>query len=105
MNGLFALGRSSLATCSLVRAAVPAPGVQGLFLGVTHCPTGQFEDAGSPQHPRIEKLEQGPQLIRMVLDGSSTQCQAVSSVQQANGIGRFGIRVLESLGLVEDNVA
>jgi hypothetical protein len=85
----------------LVRRSRTLAGLLGdLARGAVHC----AEIGQSPEKPRIEELEQAPELSQMILDRRAGGDQAVPCTQTADGAGRCGRRVLDRLRLVEDAV-
>ncbi|TFA99797.1 hypothetical protein CCMA1212_008205 [Trichoderma ghanense] len=53
---------------------------------------------------RHDEVQQGPQLLHVVLDGGTRQQQAVSAVEAEQALPSGAGRALDGLGLVEDHV-
>ncbi len=64
----------------------------------------RVQGGGGSQDPGVQELEQAPQLAQMVLHRRAAQRQAIPAAQQAGGLGRLAVRVLDRLRLVQDDV-
>ena len=62
------------------------------------------ERARRAQHAGVQEFDQRPQLAQMVLDRRAGQREAMVAAQQPRRLRRFGVRVLDRLRLVEDDV-
>lgn len=57
-----------------------------------------FKDVGQ------EEVEQGPELVEVVLQRGSGEQKPVARFDLANDEGEFGLFVLDSVGLIDDHV-
>ncbi len=63
-----------------------------------------LEDRGAAEHPRVEELEERPQLAEVVLDRRPAEREPVLCLEQARGLGGARRLVLDRLRLVEHRV-
>jgi len=72
--------------------------------GIAQLSTGQLEGAGGAQQAGVEKLEERPQLVQVILDRRSAQRQMVIPHQQTNRFVRLGVGVLDGLRFAQYDV-
>ena len=63
-----------------------------------------LEDGAGAEHAGVQELEERPELAEVVLDRRAAERQAVPAAEQAGGLGRLAVGVLDRLRLVEDDV-
>ena len=56
------------------------------------------------EHIRQQEVEQGPQLVQVVLQGGARQQQAVGRLELSDNLRQLGLFILDPVGLVNDNV-
>ncbi len=74
------------------------------LIGVAEGAVGAGEDAGVAEHAGVEKIEEGPEVAEMILDGSAGEGEAMAAFDEADGFGGFALGVFDGLGFVEDDV-
>lgn len=57
------------------------------------------------EHLRQQEVEQGPQLVQVVLQGGTGDEQAIVGAEHAHHAGKHGVLVLDAVSLVNDDVA